>query len=230
MVRWSAAWAAAMGAVLVACGGSAATIGGGDGGANDGSSANDGSTSDGSTPGGECPTAVPTAKSPCATPGLSCEYGGTGDHLLCSTIASCQAAASGGNQWYVNAPPSGCVASPAENPMGCPPSYATLPTGAACPREPATQCVYAEGVCGCIGCMADGGGASTEWACQPWPAPSGCPEPRPRLGSPCTQEGQSCFYANVCGVNDGEPVMGCQNGRWVQQAFGADCAVRACGM
>jgi hypothetical protein len=228
MRRLGAAWALWIGTCLGGCGGSAANVDGSDGGTTDGSSP-DGATNDGAAPGGNCPANLPTANAPCDAPGLACEYGGTGDHLLCSTIANCQPAA-GGNQWFVTAPQAGCVASQAQNPIGCPPSFTTLPTGATCPREAVNGCVYTEGVCGCIPCMADGGASSTEWACEAWPAPPGCPEPRPRIGSPCTNEGQSCMYTSVCGVNDGEPALGCQNGRWVQQAFGADCAIRACGM
>jgi hypothetical protein len=214
MDRWNAAWAAALGGILFACGGSIATLDG----------------NDGSAPGGSCPSELPTDKTPCDVLDLACEYGGTGDHLLCSTIAYCYSVPGGGNQWYVKPPWSGCIASQAQNPIGCPPSFTTLPVGATCPREPATQCIYDQGVCGCITCFADGGARSTEWACNEWPAPRGCPERRPRVGSPCTNEGDTCPYAIMCSVNDGEPPMECKNGRWVVQELSDACAIHACGM
>jgi hypothetical protein len=230
----TAALVVVLAAGFVACGGSTFSNGGADGGtpgpnANDGGSFDSGAN-DGS-PGGDCPANVPAAKNACSPAGLSCEYGGTGDHLLCSTMAECQPSASGGNQWFVNAPAASCVASPSQNPLGCPPTFGTIPTGASCPREPASDCVYPEGTCGCVSCAPDGGGTiATEWVCDPWPTPNGCPEPRPRIGSPCASEGQSCMYADLCSVGNGQPAMGCQNGRWVLQAFGVDCAIRHCGM
>ena len=85
-------------------------------------------------------------------------------------------------------------------------------------------------MCGCIPCIGDGGGVGSqqEWACDPYPTPSGCPEPRPLIGSACTQEGQSCSYGEMCGVVGG-PSLGCQNGHWASQPTAASCAIHQCG-
>jgi hypothetical protein len=189
----------------------------------------DGGSHDDGAPGSACPSAIPANGAACTPQGLSCEYGGVGDHLLCSTIAVCQQNSGGAMVWFVSPPAAGCIASPADNPLGCPPSFTTIPTGASCPREPARQCVFAEGVCGCTPCASSTGTMTNEWLCESWPTPSGCPAARPRLGTACTQEGQSCMYPSVCEVNDGEPAMICQNGLWTFQAYGADCAILTCG-
>jgi hypothetical protein len=78
--------------------------------------------------------------------------------------------------------------------------------------------------------MPDGGGSFTQqWTCVTWPTPDGCPAARPRIGTPCTSEGQSCMYASICQVNDGEPAVMCKNGLWAVEPFGADCALPLCG-
>jgi hypothetical protein len=241
MRRLGGAIVLALGAAVLACGGSVVSVTeangeGPDGGppvgdAAPGTPASDAfAPSDASPVGAGCPAQTPIADAPCSVPGLSCEYGGFGDHLLCSTVATCQPGAGKGTTWYVSRPAKDCISSPAANPAECPSSFGAIPMGGACPQAAPGQCVYAEGVCGCVPCAPDGSNAFTnEWACASWPAPSGCPAARPRLGTPCAPEGQSCMYANVCDVNDGEPAIGCQSGRWVITPFGADCAIRQCG-
>jgi hypothetical protein len=120
------------------------------------------------------------------------------------------------------------VSSPGQNPIGCPPSFTTLPSGSPCPREPAAQCVYAEGVCGCESCRADGA-SGNQWSCASWPTPDGCPAARPRLGSPCATEGRVCGYGTACTISDGEPSMACNGGRWTIHPGDVPCALTQCG-
>ena len=123
-----------------------------------------------------------------------------------------------------------CVASPAQNPNSCPADFGTLPNGGACPQSPGPTCVYGKGMCGCVPCVGDSGtGQQQEWLCEPFPQPQGCPEPRPLIGSACTQDGQSCAYGTVCGVIKQQPMLICQSGRWQSQPFAASCILRQCG-
>jgi hypothetical protein len=209
--------------LLFACSGSTATVVGGSPDAGPGA---DGGATDGG-PGGACPANVPGASTPCAPVGATCEYGG-GDHLLCSTIARCQQGRTGQGAWFVDVPGTDCIPGPASNPAACPAAFGSLPTGSACPANLPSDCVYAEGMCSCASCEGDGG-MQNEWACEAFPQPQGCPEPRPRIGSACTQEGQSCGYGSICGETRAIPYLRCQNGTWEQEEIGADCAVRKCG-
>jgi hypothetical protein len=220
-----------VGVAIGGCSGSTTTIGdtdaGGrppDGGGLDGTTPDGGSTPDGS-PGGACPADVPTDGASCASVDLYCEYGGTGPELLCSTTAHCNT----NGKWSVIVPGKECIPSQAQNPSDCPSSFTGLPTGSACPNDNfATRCVYPEGMCGCLPCMGDGAMAK-EWACQTYPTPDGCPEPRPRVGTPCTQEGKSCSYGGICDVTGSIPILQCQNGAWHIEPIAADCAIRQCG-
>jgi hypothetical protein len=224
-----------VGMLAAACGGSTASIDGDgpDGGTQDGGSTLDATGFDGGqndgSPGGGCPSATPANGALCSVPRLSCEYGGVGEHLLCSTIAECVPTSSGVYAWLVGAPAADCISSPANNPLGCPPSFATLPNGAACPREAVSQCVYDQGVCGCGPCAADGGAPAQQWTCVAWPTPNGCPAARPRIGTPCAPEGKSCLYGTMCQVNDGEPSLLCKNGVWTVEPIEALCALPRCG-
>jgi hypothetical protein len=216
-------------ACLVGCGGFT-FVGITDDGGHDASQAADGGSEgaapDGS-PGGACPADAPTQASPCARTDLWCEYGGTGPELLCSTMASCQPNAAGSLRWSVTVPGKECIASPAQNSPECPATFVS-PARACPPGNPLGRCVYAEGMCGCVPCAGDGGLPSQQWACEAYPQPGGCPMPRPRAGSACTQEGQSCEYGSPCGVAGGIPYLVCKGGRWALQPFGADCAILAC--
>jgi hypothetical protein len=223
-----------MAAALVACSGSSATIG--DTGP-DGGTPPDSGTSDGSSPpdgspdgGGACPSDQPAQGAPCASAELSCEYGGTGPELLCSTTARCSANASGSLAWFVTTPGKECVASQAQNPPACPSTFTGLANGAACPDPSAyTHCVYPEGMCGCLSCMGDAGALGKEWQCEAYPQPQGCPEPRPRIGSACTQENQSCGYGSLCSAVTGIPMLRCENGVWHVEPVAASCAIHICG-
>lgn len=229
-----AAAAAPLVFALAACSGaSTAFVGAND----DGGTGSDGSTGDGGPPpdGGPagCPTTAPKSGDPCKTASLSltCEFGGVGNQRLCSTTATCIKGSSGIEAWVVNPPAPSCVSSSDQNPGACPATFTTRPTGASCPSSAGLSCVYTQGMCGCIPCIGDGGGGGggqQEWACDPFPSPTGCPVPRPLIGSACTQEGLSCGYGEQCGVVSG-PNLGCRAGRWELQPSAAACAIRTCG-
>jgi len=88
----------------------------------------------------------------------------------------------------------------------CPATFADVPQGMTC--SPAgIDCAYPEGQCDC----ADTLPVATlhpRWLCV-MPAP-GCPEPRPSIGSACTQPGLSCNYA-AC---SGGVALQCSAGYW----------------
>ena len=239
-----------VGAAPLACGGGLASDlfeGAGDGGPTDGGGG-DGSTLDGSAPdgagsdgggsndggrGAACPASLPSQGTPCPRAGLACEYGGTGDHLLCSTFATCQSLGSSTSQvaWSIRAPDARCSSSQASNSSLCPLTFGGLATGSACPLNLDATCVYPQGECGCVPCESGSGPGktSTEWACEAWPVPQGCPEPRPRIGTACATDGQTCFYGSPCGVTSSLPAIGCRDGAWGYTPFAADCAIRLCG-
>jgi hypothetical protein len=102
-------------------------------------------------------------------------------------------------------------------------------TPTTCPFQ--GSCTYPEGRCACLPCTVGGGGsicgeddlcadagvAGTTWICEPWPQPSGCPWPRPLLGTPCNlPETMYCGYGPTCCdyVGIGEPPMQCIGGYW----------------
>jgi hypothetical protein len=225
--------AAPLAFVVAACSGSSATFVGAD----DGGTGGDGSTTDGGPlpDGGDggafvCPATAPQNGAACTAEGLTCEFGGAGVDRLCSTQAICLKGTSGVATWQVTLPAPGCVGTPDQNPAACPATFTTLPTGSACPQQ-GLACVYTQGMCGCVTCFGDSGVTNqNEWACDVFPAPTGCPVPRPLIGSACTQEGLTCSYGEQCGVVGG-PDLGCQGGRWASlpRPAGGACAVRQCG-
>lgn len=176
----------------------------------------------------DCPASLPQAGSTC-TPDLPprggvwlCEYG-SDPH--CTTVAQCSAtSASGPYQWTLTEPDPSC----AGNPPACPASFGALANGAACPG--AQSCTYPEGRCSCAPCASGAGGQGTEWECEAWQTPAGCPEPRPLLGTACDTEGQECGYgAACCGSVSTEPAMVCNGGYWSVVPVGCDCAATLCG-
>ena len=183
----------------------------------------------GPAPQGLCPAQPPAQGASCTSAGLTCEFGGTGPGLLCSTIASCNGTSTA-PKWFVNAPSPSCVSDPAHNPSSCPVSFGALATGAACPAglPSGSRCVYDEGLCGCTSCASDAGQTS-QWSCAVFPKPQGCPDSRPAIGSPCTTADQECVYGSFCSVLGGLPTLRCTAGMWERQAGGAACANPVCG-
>jgi hypothetical protein len=218
-----------------ACGGSTASSNlvdgttSADGGSPDGGGSADGGAGQEGTVGlsPNCPATVPGIKA-CATPGATCEYGGKGAYLACSTIATC-----GPNGvWLTKEPRATCTAAQSDNEPGCPSSFGALASGDACPAVK-KSCAYAEGVCECVGCSPpDASAGGNHWSCVPWPAPtSDCTLPRPRAGSACATAGLECYYGSVCTtVNLGLPTIKCVKGVWESQSIPAPpCALATCG-
>lgn len=189
----------------------------------------------GNTLGAECPASAPAIGASCATAGLTCEYGGAGSHLRCSTIFHCDPQGSGASTWTGFPPSADCVGTQAENAVACPASFSALASGSTCPLAPpgGGTCVYADGLCGCAPCAkADGGGADNLWSCKTWPAPPApCPSPRPRAGSACTMEGESCSYGAVCtSVSFDQPDLKCVSGLWHDEPVAQPpCVFPSCG-
>lgn len=229
---------------FAACGGTVQSSGVGDGGAqnnnvvNGGSSGSSGTTgssgssgstgssgSSGTTSGGgdtlspRCPPTAPPDGSSCSSgAGVTCEYGGKGAFLECSTVAVCGADAT----WSTTTPDPSCKGVQSENEPACPSSYAALGAGAACPANVQDSCAYPEGLCNCATCSSPDGGLMGNpgkgWSCARWPSPQGCPTPRPRIGSACAVEGQDCNYVNYCSaVYLGLPDAKCVDGVWQPQ-------------
>lgn len=217
--------------LVVACsGGSGSTALYGDtDGAADGSTNPDASPTpdSGPQPQGLCPAQAPAQGTPCTTAGLTCEFGGTGPGLLCSTSAACNGEPS--PKWFVNAASPSCVPDRGHNPSACPATFGALADGSACPSGVSSGCVYDEGLCGCTTCSGDGG-TQQQWSCKVYPKPAGCPEPRPPVGSGCATENQQCSYGGLCSVLSGLPSLLCEDGHWTRQAMGALCALPACGV
>ena len=235
-------------AFVVACGGSTTSTGSaGDGGAQNGASSGgngsgngngDGNGSSGGSLNGvdgtlspKCPPTAPADGTPCGNDSsIACEYGGQGVSLACSTIAVCSTEGA----WSTRTPDQGCNGVQATNAPTCPASYASLAAGDACPTNLQSACAYPEGLCECASCASPDAGANgpiKAWSCARWPAPEGCPTPRPRAGSACATEGQSCNYTNYCSaVSLGLPDLVCKDGQWHEgQSFPPPCAFPQCG-
>ncbi len=188
-------------------GGGAGAGGGGGGSGGSGGTPDGGRVLDGPPATVICPTTLPQNGSACPRPNLVCEYG---DDVRrdCRPFATCAA-----NGWQITTPR--CVA----------------PVPATCPatREAAADkpCTGMNAVCGydglnctCTNCTTgpvircDG---PTTWHCEAPNMNANCPAGLPRLGSPCTPNGQMCTYA--CGDNGGRA---CRDGVWVR-AQGGPC-------
>jgi hypothetical protein len=197
---------------------------------------------------GGCPPTLPPEGAPCST-SSACEYP-FGANPLCTILAYCplvamtpvgdgQASAGsadgdgGPGRFWRHSTPSDPSCAP--TPAACPASFGALASGSACPVN--AICTYPEGRCNCIPCTPPDGGvsdagaadASTQWVCEAWMTPAGCPEPRPLLGTACSNEGQECDYGEGCGspVDLPDP-MGCRGGVWVDTRGG--CGAGAPGV
>jgi hypothetical protein len=189
-----------------ACGG--ATQGGlgggtnGDGGAGADSNGGGGGTS-------PCPASPPGDGGACGPQGLSCEWGSSPVED-CDTMALCN-----GGRWQVTTPgPGGLDCHPGPQ-ATCPSSFASVPREAHCSPY-GVYCDYPEGRCACSvppgpGFPADAS-AEAEWLCQD-PA-AGCPQPRPPVGSVCSQDGLQCDYG-ACDIPGGNAET-CQGGLWIE--------------
>jgi hypothetical protein len=139
-----------------------------------------------------CPAAMPSegATCPCA---YSCEFG-TDPDVRCNTLMT-----GAHGQWTVTRHPdaAGCegVHAPA-----CPLEFAGLAPGGECILE-GLACAYPEARCDCsAACDVGGSPTSPRWCCSDAVQPgSGCPAVRPRIGTGCTVEGESCDYGGCSG-------------------------------
>ncbi|HEY4013575.1 MAG TPA: hypothetical protein VGM06_09570 [Polyangiaceae bacterium] len=211
-------------APMAGCGGAAFVLGTDAGGADTGVSGDDGSTADTGVPtdaggledgpaidagsgtdaGGSplCPTSPAARASACPRVGLACEYG-TSTNVACDTVVMCMASG-----WSVTEAVS-C-------PMGtCPATYDAVPMGEACAPS-GLGCGYAKGTCICSSSTGPieviDGAVAIDWHC--FPAMTGCPSPRPRLGTPCVDAGVSCNY----GACSGGVELSCDGGVWQEES------------
>lgn len=202
---------------LAGCGGSvfSSSPGSTDSGAPD-TSTNDAAGQDaGRTDGGVpwspvCPDLPPKESSPCTHDLVECEYGARFD-IACDLVMQCT-----GGEWHAQMLGFGGCPTPAPNPAACPPTAKGIPVGEPCPADTNDRCAYAEAVCTCSPPLMGGpipvdGGLVATWSCLPEP---GCPMPRPRLGSACSNPSQSCTYV-ACDYG-----QVCQSGVWQGQPEG----------
>jgi hypothetical protein len=166
-----------------------------------------------------CPPSPPVDDTACDAPGLWCEYGGVA-HSRCTTRAICfkKSGTGGAIRWTTFPPDYSC----APNDDACPLEFAPRAT---CPAVPGV-CDYAQGRCTCAECAGADGGHASQWLCRAWSdvgaflddggaanVPGACPAERPRLGTPCADQGFVCGYDACYGVPLG-PYLACTNGTW----------------
>ena len=177
--------------LFVACGGDTFTSP--DSGTDGGS---DGSTSMG------CPTSPPAPGSACVTTkgGPKCEYGSNPDPN-CNQMFVCVS-----NAWVDQS--TGTLCQPQSL---CPTTYSAVPNGVDCANDQ-LSCAYPQGECICTKSFGGLQRTTPAWDC--FPAQSGCPAPRPDIGSACTQQGQQCNY----GACSGGVSLECDGTSW-QQTF-----------
>ena len=185
--------------VLVACGGD--VLSGNDSGTgNDGGPGNDGSPGNDGGVSKDCPTSPPTPGSACLTTkgGPKCEYG-TNPDPGCNQVFVCVS-----NAWVDQS--SGQICAPQSD---CPATYASVPSGQDCSPEQ-LSCAYPQGECICTKSWGGVQRTTPGWDC--FPAQSGCPAPRPDIGSACTTQGQQCDYGGC----SGGITLECNGTSWVQ--------------
>jgi len=156
-----------------------------------------------------CPAATPQQGSACGPQGIVCEYG-TATTQECDTVATCN-----GGRWEVVVPDmtkSACQTGPASE---CPASFSAVPVGQHCDFYE-VDCDYPQGRCACTvrqSPTVTDASAQATWIC---PSPgSGCPLPRPDLGTPCTGTAE-CDYG-TCAI-PGATAQTCTAVLWTQES------------
>lgn len=201
---------------IAACGGSVyETNGGGGGNGGDGGTGSDGgTTSDGSVVTSGCPGSLPNDGVACSPDGQSCEYG-TNNGTCGDPTTNCVDGA-----WKQPPPTPGVACLPSDS---CPASHASIVVGQDCGGEE-MECNYpGQGRCTCAtqgygGLQPynpDGGPIPNVWECEQ--PQTGCPADRPRLGSACSQDQQSCSYGD-CSMPD-TVMIECSGGIWIAEPF-----------
>jgi hypothetical protein len=158
-----------------------------------------------------CPDRVPQAGEACSYQQV-CEYGSS-DVPTCNRVAVCWAVPWLPG-WIVSDPDAGGASCRPLSKNGCPPTFESVPRGASCAGGP-SLCDYPHGRCRCA---ATTGTSNPIWSCQD-PA-LGCPRPRERLGSSCTQEGLVCTYGSCESADDSTQI--CRLGVWAPLGCHAD--------
>jgi hypothetical protein len=214
----------ALASLVVACGASTTSPGGGGDGGGSGSGSSSGSSSSGGSgsgsssggssggPGsGPCPATAPsggvTTCNSASLSGVSCEYGSDPD-LSCNALFACT------NGVWTNTTSTGSQTCPTPAATGaCPASYAAAQSAGSCTQS-GLACGYPQGRCDCArptGGPPIVGGLATKWLCDD--APTGCPQPRPHVGAACSaSDPQSCDYG-ACTIPDGV-TLACTSGTW----------------
>jgi hypothetical protein len=148
-----------------------------------------------------CPSGTPTLKDSCIPLMLECEYGPS-PSPKCNQIYTCTS-----NGWVES------VKNPMDCVVGtCPSTYEDATSEMICDTQ-GLQCLYkTDGVCGCGNLF---GGSVFDWDCVP--GSTACPSPRPRLGTPCKEDLETCGYAECAGGVQIE----CTGGYWVSSP--AEC-------
>jgi hypothetical protein len=138
-----------------------------------------------------CPASEPTEGGPCDSSAL-CEYGDD-PRSECNRVYACSSGHFEG--FSLPSDDAGC---PTALAALCPPTKASLSTGAAC-TPTGLRCTYVEGECTCGRSAYDGG---SSWFCLPYNSLTGsdaaCPVPRPHLGTPCSGTESYCQYESTC--------------------------------
>ncbi len=155
-----------------------------------------------------CPSSPPAEGSACTQLSEQCEYG-SNFFSTCNTIYRCDPQ----SQTWIKEPLDNSTCSTTQ---ACPAQYSDA-TGAC--TNSWIGCQYPQGFCECHGYC--GGPPDNQqgmsWDCVP--GTQACPAPRPDLGTPCTQEGQSCDYMICCSGT----TMTCANGVWQGQVLNQPC-------
>jgi len=155
----------------------------------------------------DCPSSPPVTGGSCELPALACEYGDDWSPR-CNVLAQCWRGGTLDRTWQVREPSGDACPTPTSLSIGCP---ATPSTGSCSASDAMVLCVYDSARCVCFPFSSVGEPPTYTWQCQSAPE-SGCPATRPRIGSRCSVDGQSCTYA-VCSYGGGTY---CSDGVWTE--------------
>jgi hypothetical protein len=160
-----------------------------------------------------CPAVAPSEGTGCSRLLQYCEYG-TSNLPICDTVANCNPPMTWtlpwgpfSGHWYISTPEGGppcAAAASGACPTAGPPVQGTI-----C-NATSLDCDYADRRCECAKGVTPQ--SPSTWRCtDPLLAGPGC-GPRPRLGSPCPQDGVVCNYG-ACELAGGS-AQECQGGAW----------------
>jgi len=171
-----------------------------------------------------CPAA--STEGPCSKEGVLCEYGGD-YNAACNTIRVCS-----GGRWASPITFGGTAKCPGvmptvrPNPTSCAPTRGTVNVGTSCSEK--LTCAYDGSTCSCgvfcpnypirmPDCDPDAGVTTSccdttkvAWHC--FDGPKYCAASRPRIGTACAVDGESCAFEEA--VECGQSRMECRAGVW----------------